>query len=54
MKPNHERSRFTLDIDPIHRRRLQAHAADNGRTLASEIRLAIRDYLDNLARRKRT
>jgi len=54
MKSNHLRSRFTFELDPIDRRRLQANADANGRTLSSEFRLAVRDYLDNLTRRKKT
>lgn len=47
------RTRLTLDLDPGERKRLEALAAENERSLSQECRLAIRQYLEKLSRRSR-
>lgn len=48
------RTRVALDLEPQEIKRLRASAAENERTLAAEVRLAVRDYLDKLSRGKRS
>lgn len=53
MSAKPSRNRVTFDLEPSERKRLQAEAASNERTLAQELRLAVREYLDKIAKRRR-
>lgn len=48
-----KRTRITLDLDPSERKRLQSYADENERSLSQELRLAVREYLEKLSRRRR-
>lgn len=41
------RENFWTDLDPAEAARLRDHAAQNGRSCASEIRLALKDWIGN-------
>jgi hypothetical protein len=47
------RTRILVDLEPSQRKRLQSNADDHERSLAAEVRLALREYLDNLDRKRR-
>lgn len=44
---------MAIDLEPSEIKRLRANAAEHERSLAAEVRLAVREYLERLAQARR-